>query len=344
MIAREIIADRPGPDKPAAAPDRSPPGGPTRPRLSRIPALPAPDPDPDPPLDPTPAGAQSPGAIDPEGGIPPGNMRRCGQAAREREGVPTDMAMTVPKGLLDGHVAVVTGGGSGIGRGTALAMAEAGARVAVVDRNEEGANETVSLIGNAASAYRTDVTDRDACRDLAARVLADFGPASILFNNAGIVRRAKIDSPTAAQDWQDTIDVNVNGLFNVTHAFLDQLKETRGRIVSTGSLQSFVHTPNSVVYTTSKGAVKNFTTGLAAELAPHGIRVNAVAPGLIFTPLNEEGIQKNPELLSRFMQHIPLGRHGTPEDIAGAVLFLASDLAQYVTGVTLAVDGGYLTV
>ena len=107
------------------------------------------------------------------------------------------MALTVPKGLLDGHVAVVTGGGSGIGRGTALAMAEAGARIAVVDRNEEGANETASLIGNAASAYRTDVTDAGACRALAGQVAADFGPASILFNNAGIVRRAKIDSPTA---------------------------------------------------------------------------------------------------------------------------------------------------
>ena len=254
------------------------------------------------------------------------------------------MALTVPKGLLGGHVAVVTGGGSGIGRGAALAMAEAGARIAVVDRNEEGARETASRIGNVASAYRTDVTDAGACRDLAGRVAADFGPASILFNNAGVVRRAKIDSPTAAEDWRDTIDVNVNSLFHVTRAFLDQLKETRGRIVSTGSLQSFVHTPNSVVYSTSKGAVKNFTTGLAAELAPHGIRVNAVAPGLIFTPLNEEGIQKNPELLARFMQHIPMGRHGTPEDVAGAVLFLVSDLAGYVTGVTLAVDGGYLTV
>ena len=252
--------------------------------------------------------------------------------------------MIVPKGLLDGHVAVVTGGGSGIGRGTAIAMAEAGARVAVVDRNEAGAQATAAAIGDAAIACRTDVTDAGACRALAGRVARDFGPASILFNNAGIVRRAKIDSATAAGDWRDTIEVNVNSLFHVTHAFLDQLKETRGRVVNTGSLQSFVHTPNCVAYTTSKGAVRNFTVGLAAELAPHGIRVNAIAPGLIFTPLNEEGIQKNPPLLARFMQHIPMGRHGTPEDIAGAVLFLASDLAQYVTGVTLAVDGGYLAV
>ena len=118
--------------------------------------------------------------------------------------------MTVPKGLLDGHVAVVTGGGSGIGRGTAAAMAAAGARIAVVDRDEAGAQETASRIGNAASACRTDVTDAEACRELAGRVAADFGPASILFNNAGIVRRAKIDSATAADDWRDTIDVNVN--------------------------------------------------------------------------------------------------------------------------------------
>ena len=253
--------------------------------------------------------------------------------------------MIVPKGLLDGHIAVITGGGSGIGRGTAHVLAEAGAQVAAVDIVGAKADAVAGEIGRAARGYEVDVTDAEACQELAGRVRRDFsGPASILFNNAGIVRRAGLSSNTARQDWEDTVAVNVNSLFYMTHAFLEQLKETKGRIVNTGSIQSTVHTPNSVVYTTSKGAVKNFTVGLAAELGPFGIRVNAVAPGLIFTPINEDGIQKKPEMLERFMRHIPMGRHGTPEDIAGPVLFLVSDLAQYVTGVTIAADGGYLTV
>ncbi len=252
--------------------------------------------------------------------------------------------MIVPEGLLAGHIAVVTGGGSGIGRGAAEAMAEAGARVAVVDIAGDKAKAVASGIGAAALAYAVDVTDANACQALAGRVHLELGPASILFNNAGIVRRATLSSNTARQDWEDTVAVNINSLFYMTHAFLDQLKQTKGRIVNTGSIQSTVHTPNSVAYTTSKGAVRNFTTALAAELAPFGVRVNAVAPGLIFTPLNEDGIQKNPEMLARFMRHIPMGRPGAPEDIAGPVLFLASDMAQYVTGVTIAADGGYLTV
>ena len=252
--------------------------------------------------------------------------------------------MFVPKGLLEGHIAVVTGGGSGIGRGCAAAMAEAGARVAVIDIDLERAGAVAEEIGAGARAYGTDVTDADACGELAGRVWVEMGPASILFNNAGIVRRAPLGSNSARRDWEDTVAVNINGPFHMTHAFLDQLKQTTGRIVNTGSIQSTVHTPNSVAYTTSKGAIRNFTVGLAAELAPFGIRVNAVAPGLIFTPINEDGIQRNPEMLERFMRHIPMGRHGTPEDIAGPVLFLVSDMAQYVTGVTIAADGGYLTV
>ncbi|MCY4230679.1 MAG: SDR family oxidoreductase [Alphaproteobacteria bacterium] len=253
--------------------------------------------------------------------------------------------MIIPQGLLDGHIAIITGGGSGIGCGTAHVLAEAGARIAVVDIAGAKAHAVAEQIGSAARAYESDVADADACQKLAGRVRRDFGgPASILFNNAGIVRRAGLSSNTARQDWDDTIAVTVNSLFYMTHAFLEQLKETKGRIVNTGSIQSTVHTPNSVVYTTSKGAVRNFTVGLAAELGPFGIRVNAVAPGLIFTPLNEEGIQKNPDMLARFMRHIPMGRPGTPEDIAGPVLFLVSDLSQYVTGVTIAADGGYLTV
>ncbi len=250
-------------------------------------------------------------------------------------------------GLLDGHLAFITGGGSGIGQGIAEGYAREGARVIAADMNLAGAEETARRIkaaGGEASAVLLNVTDLQACQSTARKVEADFGPISILVNNAGIVRRATIDSATAIDDWNDTVAVNITGVFNCVHSFQDQLKARKGRIINIGSIQSFVHTPNSVAYTTSKGAVKNFTIGMAAELAPYGVRVNAIGPGLIFTPLNEKGIQQQPEMLERFMRHIPMGRPGTPADIVGPAIFLASDLSQYVTGVLIPSDGGYLTI
>ncbi|MDE0812376.1 MAG: glucose 1-dehydrogenase [Alphaproteobacteria bacterium] len=249
--------------------------------------------------------------------------------------------------LLQGHIAVVTGAGSGIGQGIAVGYAVEGARVIAVDINEAGAVETVAMIdkaGGDAVSYKLDVTDAAACRALADTVARDIGQVSVLVNNAGIVRRAKITSDTAVQDWDDVLSVNIHGVFNVTHAFLATLKATKGRIVNLGSIQSFVHTPNSVAYTTSKGAVRNFTTGLAAELGPDGVRVNAIGPGLIQTALNRDTIHEGSEIYANFIHHTPLKRPGTPADIVGPAVFLASDLSQYVTGVTLPVDGGYLTV
>lgn len=250
-------------------------------------------------------------------------------------------------GLLDGHLAFVTGGGSGIGQGIAEGYAREGARVIAADVNMAGAEETARRINDAggeAWAMALDVTDLQSCQAMARKIEADIGSVSILVNNAGIVRRATIDAASAIDDWNDTVSVNITGPFNCLHSFQDQLKATKGRVINIGSIQSFVHTPNSVAYTTSKGAVKNFTIGMAAELAPHGVRVNAIGPGLIFTPLNEAGIQQQPEMLERFMRHIPMGRPGKPEDIVGPAIFLASDLSQYVTGVLIPSDGGYLTV
>lgn len=249
--------------------------------------------------------------------------------------------------LLQGHIALVTGAGSGIGQGVAVGYAAEGARVIAADINAAGAAETAAMIAKAggdASSYALDVTDAAACRALAEIVERDIGQVSVLVNNAGIVRRALITSDTAVQDWSDVLSVNIHGVFNVTHAFLDALKARKGRIINLGSIQSFVHTPNSVAYTTSKGAVRNFTTGLAAELGPDGVRVNAIGPGLIQTPLNKATIHEGAEIYDNFMRHTPLKRPGTPADIVGPAIFLASDLSQYVTGVTLPVDGGYLTV
>jgi NAD(P)-dependent dehydrogenase (short-subunit alcohol dehydrogenase family) len=253
-------------------------------------------------------------------------------------------------GLLEGHIAAVTGGGSGIGQGICQAYAREGARVVILDANPDGAQETVDLVANAggkASSLKLDVTDRQACRAAAAEI-ARTGKVSILVNNAGINRRTPMvgDPEAVARDWDDILSVNLDGMFNVTHAFLEQLRATRGRIVNIGSIQSFVHVnwPNSAAYTTSKHGVLGFTRALAAELGKDGVRVNAIGPGLIETRINAEARAKNPDMVAAVMRHTPLNRPGKPEDIAGPAVFLASDLSSYVTGCIVMADGGFRTV
>jgi NAD(P)-dependent dehydrogenase (short-subunit alcohol dehydrogenase family) len=253
-------------------------------------------------------------------------------------------------GLLAGHLAAVTGGGSGIGQAICQTYAREGARVIVLDINPEGAKETVGLIeaaGGTASALPLDITDRAACKAAAAEI-GRSGPISILVNNAGINRRNPItgDPSAVAKDWDDILAINLEGMFNVTHAFLEQLRTTRGRIVNIGSIQSFVHVswPNSAAYTTSKHGVLGFTRALAAELGKDGVRVNAIGPGMIETPINAEARARNPDMVAMVMRHTPLGRPGKPDDIAGPALFLASDMSAYVTGCIVMADGGFRTV
>ena len=253
-------------------------------------------------------------------------------------------------GLLEGHFAAVTGGGSGIGQGICQAYAREGAQVVILDANLEGANETVKLVtaaGGKATAMKLDVTDRAACRAVAAEI-AKSGNISILVNNAGINRRTPItgDAAAVAKDWDDILSVNLAGMFNVTHAFLDQLRATKGRIVNLGSIQSFVHVswPNSAAYTTSKHGVLGFTRALAAELGKDGVRVNAIGPGLIETAINAEARAKNPDMVAAVMRHTPLNRPGKPADIAGPAVFLASDMSAYVTGGIIMADGGFRSI
>ncbi len=244
-------------------------------------------------------------------------------------------------GLLTGKLALITGAGSGIGAGIAQAMAQAGARVLIADVNGDAARSAAAAIGGDAQAYTLDVTDRDTCDALAAAIRREHGPIDTLVNNAGIIRRSKVDAATSRSDWDATLAVNLDGPYNVTTAFLGHLKDSKGAVINIGSIQSFVALPNSAAYTTSKGGVRALTKALAIELSPLGIRVNAIGPGLIATPLNAAA-RENPDYMSNFQNRIPLGRIGTPEDIAGPAVFLASDLARYVTGVTLPVDGGFL--
>jgi NAD(P)-dependent dehydrogenase (short-subunit alcohol dehydrogenase family) len=253
--------------------------------------------------------------------------------------------------LLASHIAVVTGAGSGIGRAIAAGYAREGARVVLLDINEKAAAEAAQEIrsaGGAADSFALDVTDRAACVALAKDVADTVGPVSILVNNAGINRRNAFTSDPDAviKDWEDIMAINLTGTFNVTHAFIESLRATRGRIVNIGSIQSFVHvrTPNSAAYTASKHGVLGFTKALAAELGRHGVRVNAIGPGFIETPLNAQVRASSPDLVKIFLDHTPLGRAGKPEDIVGPAIFLASDLSAFVTGSIVMADGGYRAV
>jgi NAD(P)-dependent dehydrogenase (short-subunit alcohol dehydrogenase family) len=254
-------------------------------------------------------------------------------------------------GLLHNHVAVVTGAGSGIGHAIAFGFAREGATLAILDIDSDAGAKTVAEIraaGGTAHDFPLDVTDRMACRNVVAKVASKAGPISILVNNAGINRRNAFagDPDAVIKDWQDIMAVNLNGMFNLTHAFLAPLRAAKGRIVNIASIQSFVHvrTPNSPAYTTSKHGMLGFTRALAAELGKDGVRVNAIGPGLIETPLNARVRANNPELIKIFVDHTPLGRAGKPEDIVGPALFLASDMSAYVTGAIVMADGGYRTI
>lgn len=245
------------------------------------------------------------------------------------------------KGLLDGRIALITGAGSGIGEGIAVAMAAAGARVLAADIDGEAAARTAARIGGHAVGYALDVTDRPGVAALAARVRGEIGAISVLVNNAGIIRRGKITDADTLDAWDATMAVNLDGPYTVTIAFQDQLRETLGSVINIGSIQSFVAAPNSAAYTASKGAIRTLTKALAIELSPLGVRVNAIGPGLIATPLNTTARQ-NPDFVAHFATRIPMGRIGEPADIGGPAVFLASDMARYITGVTLPVDGGFL--
>ena len=253
--------------------------------------------------------------------------------------------------LLENHLAVVTGAGSGIGRAIALGYAREGAQVALLDMNGDAAEEAAQEIrraGGQAESFALDVTRREDCAAVARRIAEQVGPVTILVNNAGIARRNGMLGAAEAviDDWESIIAINLTGVFNVTHAFLEPLRASKGRIVNIGSIQSFVHirSPSSPAYTASKHGVLGFTKALAVELGKHGVRVNAIGPGFIETPLNAGTRATNPEAVKMFMDHTPLGRAGKPEDIVGPAIFLASDLSAYVTGSIVMADGGYRAV
>jgi NAD(P)-dependent dehydrogenase (short-subunit alcohol dehydrogenase family) len=206
--------------------------------------------------------------------------------------------------------------------------------------------ETAQLVrdeGGQAWSFVLDVTSPEACHALAIRVGEEIGAIDLLVNNAGIIIREGTASPNAAANWKKTLDVNVHGTFNVTHAWLGAIKATKGAVINIASIAAYAGQGASLGYSPSKGAIKMFTQSLAQELAPFGVRVNALAPGVIETPMTA-ATRENPQRLESFMTRIPMGRVGQTEDLVGPVIFLASDMSRYVTGITLPVDGGFLAV
>lgn len=256
------------------------------------------------------------------------------------------MSHPVHRGLLPGRRALVTGAGQGNGRAIAVGLAEAGASLVVTDVNEATVAETAALIraaGGQAEAHALDVTDAAACERLARRLAEQGTPIDLLVNNAGILIREGSDSPDAARNFERVMRVNVHGTFNVTQALMAQLKAARGQIVNIASIAAYAGQGGILGYSPSKGAIKMYTQSLAQELAPFGVRVNALAPGVIDTPMTTV-TRGAPEKLERFMSRIPLGRVGQPQDLVGPIVFLCSPMAEYVTGVILPVDGGFLAV
>lgn len=246
--------------------------------------------------------------------------------------------------LLEGRLALVTGAGRGNGAAIAIGLARYGAQVVVTDVELASAVATMEDIrkdGGTAFAYRMDVGDLAECRTVAERVRAEAGPVSVLVNNAGIIRRDEVDSPEAREAWDACLNINATGPFNVCLAFLSQLRETRGNVVNLTSITAFAALRTFPGYSASKAALVAMTRALASKLAPDGIRVNAVAPGPFATPMTST-TRADDERGSYYQNRVLLGRYGDPEEIVGPVAFMASEMASFVTGTTLVVDGGLL--
>lgn len=246
--------------------------------------------------------------------------------------------------LFYGQVALVSGAGQGLGEHFARVLAAAGCTVAAVDMRREAVEAVARSIRNAghrAEAYPLDVRDRAACSLVAGRVRETLGPVAVLVNNAGVSTRAQPDADDFDSEIDRVMAVNVKGLLHLTQACVEDLKQTQGAVVNIASIAALLASFASIPYAASKGAVAQATKFLARDLAPFGVRVNALAPGFIVTPLTADLREGSESRMARAAARTMLKRVAEPGDLAGPLLFLASHMSKYLTGVVLPVDGGY---
>lgn len=240
--------------------------------------------------------------------------------------------------MLEGKVAVVTGGTRGIGYAIVEKFLENGAQVILFGSREETVNKALETLRKKYSkvdGFYPKLTDEKELSSVFQQIKDTYGHIDILVNNAGISSKTKLEDYTE-EEYDKVSDLNIKSVFTCSKVILPYLKETKGVILNTSSMVSIYGQPSGVMYPTSKFAVNGMTKSLARELAPFGIRVNAVAPGIIETDM----VRSLPkEMIEPLIQTIPLGRIGKPEDIANAFVFLASDMASYISGIVLSVDG-----
>lgn len=249
---------------------------------------------------------------------------------------------------LEGKTAIVTGAASGIGRGIAVRLAEMGARIAVLDIDDAGAEATAISIrnsGGTALAVACDVRSQQSCRQAVEKTLLSFHRIDLLCNNAGIIIR-KDAVALSEQEWDSVLDVTLKGVYMLSHEVLpSMIRDGGGSIINTGSGWSLKGGSKAVAYCAAKAGVVNLTRAMAIDHGKDGIRVNCICPGDIDTPMLASECHQLNEDPQQFMKEAanrPLQRVGTPEDVANAVLFLASDMARWITGACLVVDGGGL--
>lgn len=236
--------------------------------------------------------------------------------------------------------AIVTGGASGLGLATTKKLVENNIRTIIIGRNEKNLAEVASTLGALCSYRVFDLTQLKGIPQLVSEIVAEFGPIDILINNAGINQKKNFAEVTD-EDFEQVIQTNLTSVFVMSRQVVKEMqKHKSGVIIHISSMAAQYGIPYVIAYTAAKTAIEGMTRAMAVELSPQGIRVNCVAPGFISTDMTATALDNDPKRKSKVMSRTPMGKMGEPEDIAGAILYLTSDAAKYVTGVVLPVDGG----